>query len=167
MSNILRCLPLPEDVRGQVWLAAMPGRFETLAAFLATAEQIGADRIACLAAPAEIAALSPEYARARLLGALPLVVHDHPIPDYGQPRDLALFAAFIAGLCAELEQGRRLIVHCAAGIGRTGMVAQHILMALGVQPISAREQVFRTGSHPETAAQRRFCRQPAVLFRHV
>lgn len=167
MDNSLRPLPLPEDVPGRVWLTAMPGRFGSLSTFVDAASHIGVTRVVCLVTGPEIAAKSPAYAEARQLGTLPLAVQDHPIPDYGLPEDPAAFADFIKGLCADLQDGQRMILHCAAGIGRTGVVSQHLLMALGVDPVRAQEQVLRAGSHPETAEQRLFCTKPVVLSRTV
>ncbi len=166
MDNSLRPLPLPEDVPGRVWLTAMPGRFGSLSTFVDAAGHIGATKVVCLVTGAEIAAKSPGYAEARQFGTLPLSVQDHPIPDYGLPEDLSVFADFIRGLCAELKEGQRMILHCAAGIGRTGLVSQHLLIALGVDPVRAQEQVLRAGSHPETAEQRLFCTKPLVSCRN-
>lgn len=166
MAHSLRPLPLPEDVPGRIWLTAMPGRFAPFPDFLGAIKEIAATTIKCLATSAEIAAKSPDYARARLLGTLPVPVHDHPIPDYGLPADRAAFAAFITAMCAGLREGQRMILHCGAGIGRTGVVSQHLLMALGMDPVSAQEQVLRAGSHPETDAQRQFCAEAVVWCRH-
>ncbi len=142
----------------------MPGRFEPLATFLAAAAQVGATGIVCLVADEEIATRSPEYAQARRSQSLPLPVRNYPIPDYGLPEDKETFADLISGPCTDLCQGRRLILHCAAGIGRTGVVAQQILMAWGTDPGSAQEQVLRAGSQPETHEQQQFCSRAVVLL---
>jgi protein-tyrosine phosphatase len=167
MTNTLRPLPLPDDVPGKLWLSAMPGRFEPLTAFLTAAEYEGATGIVCLATDAEIATKSPDYAQARKSGSLTAPVQNHPIPDYGLPEDRETFANLIRGLCADLYRGKRLILHCAAGIGRTGLVAQHILMAFGTEPGLAHEQVKRAGSEPETASQQEFCGRAVTLFHRV
>lgn len=158
-SARLRPLPLGADLPGRVWLTAMPGRFAPLSSFLAEAAEARATDLLCLVAEAEIAQRSPEYANARRRG-LPLALRDHPIPDYGLPPDPQAFAALIGAICTDLRQGRRLIVHCAAGIGRTGLVAQHILLALGESAQTAQARVLRAGSHPETPQQQAFCQAP-------
>jgi protein-tyrosine phosphatase len=141
----------------------MPGRFEPFADFLRAAATAGATGIVCLAADAEIAALSPEYAVARRRGDLPLPVVGRPIPDFGAPDDRAAFADLVSGLCADLYRGGRLILHCAAGVGRTGLVAQQVLMAMGVDPGDARARVALAGSGPETRAQQAFCSAAVIL----
>ena len=44
-----------------------------------------------------------------------------------------------------LENGERVLVHCLAGLGRTGMVAARILIDLGCDPTTAIDQVRETG----------------------
>jgi atypical dual specificity phosphatase len=160
----LRPLPLPDDVPGKIWLTAMPGRFEPLASFVDAAEAVGATGIICLTSDDEIAQRSPAYATARRLGTMPFDRRDHPILDYGLPQDRENFARFITDLCADLAGGQRLILHCAAGIGRTGVVAQQVLMAFGVEPDQATAQVLQAGSGGESAAQKEFCNQPVLRF---
>lgn len=160
----LRPLLLPDDIPGKVWLTAMPGRSEPLASFVDAARAVGATGIICLTSDAEIAQRSPDYATARHLGTLPFDRRDHPILDFGLPQDAGHFAGFITDLCADLAGGQRLVLHCAAGIGRTGVVAQHVLMAFGVHPDPARAQVLHAGSGGESAAQMEFCKQPLVRF---
>ena len=72
----LRPLPLPDSISGQVWLSAMPGRFEALASFLDAAGQAGVTGIVCLTTDAEIAERSPDYARARQFGTA--LLHKSP-----------------------------------------------------------------------------------------
>lgn len=141
MTKILRPLPLPLGVPGQLWLSAMPGRFEPMTAFLAAAAQVDATGIVCLTNDTEILTRSPDYALARQFGTLPLPIQNYPIPNYGLPQDREAFASLILSLSADLYQGSRLILHCAAGIGRTGLVAHQILMALGTEPSLAQEEV--------------------------
>ncbi len=161
----LRHLPLPDSVRGRLWLSAMPGRFAPLPAFLAAAEDAGATAIANLALDDEIALKSPDYARWIGDGGQPYRHLRHPIPDYGLPRDPEAFAAYVCRLCAALQAGESVILHCAAGVGRTGVVAQQLLMALGTEPRAAEARVRCAGSGPETPGQRDFCATPVVSLR--
>jgi protein-tyrosine phosphatase len=53
-----------------------------------------------------------------------------------------------------LKAGGRVLIHCGAGIGRTGTLATCVLLALGDAYATAAWVVADAGSHPETAAQR-------------
>jgi ADP-ribosyl-[dinitrogen reductase] hydrolase len=54
-----------------------------------------------------------------------------PIRDHGTPAAPAQMAEILAGLRAALREGRRVYLHCRAGIGRTGMVAGCLLVEQG------------------------------------
>ncbi len=59
------------------------------------------------------------------------------IPDHGVPRDTAHMGEIIAELDAALAEGRRVYVHCRAGIGRTGTVVACHLVAGGLDGAAA------------------------------
>jgi ADP-ribosyl-[dinitrogen reductase] hydrolase len=88
-----------------------------------------------------------------------------PIVDMGTPA-----APFAAGwrrhgatLLRRLADGERILVHCAGGLGRSGMLAARLLVAFGVAPDAAISAVrhARPGAI-ETAAQADFVRGRAV-----
>ncbi len=80
---------------------------------------------------------------ARACAAHGSVFRHAPIADMGVPD-----AAFEAGwarlgpwLAAELRRGRRIAIHCRAGLGRSGTVAARLLIELGLDPALAIDRV--------------------------
>ncbi|KIN65888.1 putative protein-tyrosine phosphatase [Sulfitobacter noctilucae] len=80
-----------------------------------------------------------------------------PIEDFGLP-DPARFNDLIKDLNDRLLGGAHLVVHCRAGIGRSGMVAAALLMAQGDTAAVAIQKVStaRGVSIPDTVEQGRF-----------
>jgi len=134
----------------------MPGRFTPWAAFAATVQQHRIGLVLCLTGPDEIAAKAPAYAQALQAGALRARWQAHPVLDFGVPADLDGFAGFLATGAAALRAGDAVLLHCAAGIGRTGSAALCLLHLLGLPEADAEARVTAAGSHPETPAQREF-----------
>lgn len=97
---------------------------------------------------------SPHYAEAIEAGTLPCDLHSFPIPDFGVPEDRRSFWVFAQDLARRLTEGERLLIHCGAGIGRTGTLAICVLLALGAPLEVATETVEAAGSVPETQEQR-------------
>jgi ADP-ribosyl-[dinitrogen reductase] hydrolase len=61
-----------------------------------------------------------------------------PIPDHGVPRELEHMSEALAALDDALRKGRRVYLHCRAGIGRTGtVVACHFIEHDGLDPHEA------------------------------
>lgn len=56
----------------------------------------------------------------------------YPIPDRGVPSSKREFNRFLGEVLALLVQGQALVVHCRAGIGRSGLVAGCLLGRKGV-----------------------------------
>ena len=81
----------------------------------------------------------------------------YPIQDFGLP-NLNTFAALIDRVTGMLQAGEHVVVHCRAGIGRSGMVAACVLVALGQNAKDAIKTVSqaRGVSIPDTVEQGRF-----------
>jgi len=85
----------------------------------------------------------------------------HPIRDLGAPSDAAQKNSVLAQWFSSVCRGERILLHCAAGLGRTGTVVARLLMMSGQDADSAIESVraARSGTI-ESATQERFLRQP-------
>jgi ADP-ribosylglycohydrolase len=60
-----------------------------------------------------------------------------PIPDHGVPRAREQMAGVLAAIDSALAGGRRIYLHCRAGIGRTGTVVGCHLIEQGLSPDAA------------------------------
>src|SRR5690606_25334533 len=98
----------------------------------------------------------PDYLALIKAGKVPVSLSRFSILDFGVPRDSDQLRKLLAEERARLDAGETIVVHCAAGIGRTGMVAILILKSLGLTTAAATELVQRAGSSPEDALQWRF-----------
>ena len=92
-----------------------------------------------------------------------------PIADRGVPRSARDAQALVVEIHYALVLGRAVVIHCRAGIGRTGLVAGCLLHRLKVP----RDRIFdllsrsRGLSMPDTAEQAQWVEQYAVAFPNV
>lgn len=94
-----------------------------------------------------------------------------PIEDHGLPHSADHMAEIVAALGRELARGRKVYVHCRAGIGRTGMLVACHLVATGRTPEDALTELNKLWKQcarssqwrrvPETEEQRDFVLQQA------
>lgn len=64
-------------------------------------------------------------------------------------------------LIKHLGDGDSLVIHCAAGHGRTGMVAIRLLVRMGMPLKQASETIRLAGSAPDNRSQQEFLRTRA------
>ena len=55
----------------------------------------------------------------------------YPIKDRGLPESVEKFSVFTKKLYHQIAEGRSTVIHCRAGIGRTGIVAAGVLLHCG------------------------------------
>lgn len=149
----LRRLRLPAGIPGQVWLGPMPGRFEPWAAFEAQAQRNGLRLVVCLTPRPELAELSPDYHAAVGRGRLPFRWMHVPMRNFGLPEDPAAFRRDIEAIADRVRAGQSVLLHCAAGMGRTGTAAACLLKALGLDAAESLQRVRDAGSNPQNAEQ--------------
>lgn len=87
-----------------------------------------------------------------------------PIPDRGLPSSVARFRDFCVAVHTEISRGAHVVVHCRAGIGRTGLVAAAILLREGRDVESAFSQVSKSRGVevPDTPEQYQWIAQNSV-----
>ena len=149
----MRPVSIEDFAPGELWLGSMPGRFERYAEFASEARRRKLGLIVCLASAEEVASLSPSYWQAVSEGSLECRWVNLPMQNFGLPQDVPAFRAGIAQAAAALAAGQSVMIHCAAGIGRTGCAAACVLKQLGLSADEAVERVRDAGSNPETAVQ--------------
>jgi ADP-ribosyl-[dinitrogen reductase] hydrolase len=87
--------------------------------------------------------------------------HHLPIPDVSTPRELFENLWVYSGhlLRRALASGRKVLIHCRGGLGRTGMIAARLLVEMGEKPAEAIRRVrsARPGTI-ETSEQEKYVR---------
>ena len=150
---MFRAVKLSAGIHGKLYLHSMPGRCEPLKSAVQEIERCGVNRIVCLAPSEEITRKSPKYAKTIQAGSLPCERDVCEVPDFGVPSDRCAFAGVVHATACRLREGQTVLVHCGAGIGRTGMFAICVLLALGVSEPEAHEIAATAGSCPERPEQ--------------
>lgn len=139
--------------RGRLWLCGKHAIAPDPDALL---ERLEAEVVICLVEHPEIALRYPRYVE---------WLRDHegdrarwrPIPDLGVLADTRM-CALVEELRDLILEGRQVIVHCGAGIGRAGTLACGLLIRSGVELDTAIEHVrrYRPMAGPEAGSQREF-----------
>jgi ADP-ribosylglycohydrolase len=159
--------PLPNSywvVPGRLLAGEHPGgaTLELTRNRLAQLRDAGINYFVDLTAPDEVAGYHAE---------LPRSVHylRRPIPDHGVPIERGHMAEVLDCLRDAAREGRRVYLHCRAGIGRTGMVVGCLLVERGLTGEAALEELNRLwrqsaranqwGTIPETDEQSNYVKR--------
>ena len=92
-----------------------------------------------------------------------------PVPDLGAPTDGEAFIRAVQGLANRIGAGESVAMHCRQSVGRSGMLAVSIAIALGIPLESALDAVSRARgvSVPETREQMDWLRRNAATLSGV
>lgn len=131
----------------------MPGRFEGMEVFLEDIAVTGIKHILCLVSDGEIAQKSPDYLVAIGKNRIPAKLWRHDVPDYGLPEDAETLNRIIDRIRECLNDCQSVVIHCAAGCGRTGMIAILLLTRMGLPLELAIQTIRLAGAEPDTQAQ--------------
>jgi len=140
--------------RGFLAIMAHPASSGDPAATLARVAAAGVQQVISLLEPEEAAALGLQR-EAQLAAENSMGFVSFPVPDMGLPESVEPFARLSLMLYRQVESGVNSLIHCRAGIGRSGLLAAAVLMHGGLDAPRAFAQVAgMRGAHlPETPAQ--------------
>lgn len=135
----------------------MPGRTLDWPDFIAEAHARDLGLVVCLTPVEEMEDLSPAYARAVSLREIPFETEGSwmhlPARNFGTPADPQRFRQGITSIAQRLQAGDAVLLHCAAGMGRTGTAAACVLKSLGYDSATALRRIQEAGSNPQNALQ--------------
>ncbi|MBP1708022.1 MAG: tyrosine/serine-protein phosphatase iphp-type [Chloroflexi bacterium] len=153
---MLRSVALPPHINGRLFLSSMPGRYEKFDQSRASFLEYSVDHIVCLVALEEVEHKSALYGEALRTGTLPCQATFFPILDAAVPDDKKRYLQVVSDVVARLIRGENILVHCGAGIGRTGIFAISVLLTMGIDVQQSLGLVRAAGSYPETSEQWEF-----------
>ncbi len=156
----LHWLPALREKSGRVAISARPRGGDWLSDEVAGWKRSGIDVVVSLLTPSEEADLDLmlESKECRMAD---LDFFALPVPDRGTPENETSIPETVGELISRLNDGESVAIHCRQGIGRSGLLAAAILMAMGASADEAANTVSeaRGLKTPETPGQMEWLRQ--------
>ena len=144
---------------GRLATAGRPRSGEQLAREMARLRENGVEVLASVLSPNEVSALGLDAEREYAADA-GIEFLGFPIEDHGLPASDVAVTRFTAALAQRVAEGKTVVVHCRAGIGRSSLMAAVTLMRLepGLTADAAAERISQARGLdvPETAAQKKW-----------
>jgi len=139
---------------GFVAIMARPSLEVDAVASIINIARLGIQQVVSLLEPGEARNLGlggeREQVKAHAMGFI-----SFPVPDMGLPPSVEAFAQLSQKLCGQVNAGVNTLIHCQAGIGRSGLLVAGILLHCDMDP----QQAFAYASRmrgvrvPETPEQ--------------
>ncbi len=142
---------------GFLAIMAHPSMEEEAAASIGNIARLNIKLVVSLLEPAEARRLGLEAERS-VVKAHGMEFVSFPIPDMGLPPSVDDFARLTYHLFKQVNVGVNTLVHCRAGIGRSGLFSAGVLLHVGMNPDEAFDYVskMRGLRVPETPDQERW-----------
>jgi len=150
---MFRSIELPSSIRGKIYLHSMPGNYEEYELALSELSEKDIQTVISLTSLDEIKMNAPDYTKAIEAGSLPFNRISFPIRDFSVPEDRDAYLRLVKETARNIKGGESVLIHCGAGIGRTGMFAACVLLALGLKKPDTLSRVRSAGSEPEITYQ--------------
>ncbi len=145
-------IPLNPLTKGQLWISHYPGK----RGIDNKAVQAEIDLLELKKRKIDIVASlleRKELAELQIVNLLELIKKHNfghyyfPIQDKSVPKNKVQLRRFINNLCDEIQKDKKILIHCNAGLGRSGLIAALLCKKLGIveEPISFIRQ-YRPGA---------------------
>ncbi len=151
---MFRKVKLPDGVSGRLFLHHMPGRYEAFSRTAYWIQRYAISRVVCLAPLDEIRYRSRDYVGAIDTNRLSWKWECFPITNREAPEDREGFRKLAHDIAGHLQDGENVLIHCGAGVARTGTLAICVLISLGLDADRASTLVANAGARPEGQSQR-------------